>query len=873
MQDNREQIIPIKIEDEMKTSYIDYAMSVIVGRALPDVRDGLKPVHRRVIYGMHDLGFGPTHKYEKSAKSVGHVMGNFHPHGDSAIYDTLVRMAQPFSLRYPLIDGQGNFGSVDGDPAAAMRYTESRLSHHASLLLQDLDKNTIDYGPNYDSSHQEPLVLPSAFPNLLVNGSGGIAVGMATNIPPHNMNEVIDACVLMIDNSNVTVADIMKKMPGPDFPTGGYIRGRKGIIDAYSTGRGRVVMRAKVATEQLKLGREAIIVTELPYQVNKSRLVEEIAYLVRDKKLTGISDLRDESDRNGMRIVIELKKGEVPEVVINNLYKHTQLQTTFGVIMLALVDGRPRYLSLPQMLQHYLNHRRDVVVRRTRFELDRAERRLHIVHGLVVVQDNIDEVIKIIRAAANPEEAKRTLMATFKVPLEMARQIDPDAIEAVPLSEEQATAILEMRLSRLTQLEKTKLFHEAEELVTAITRYREILAETAEVWKIVKKELLEVKARFGDARRTEIVEDTGDLSIEDLIAEENMVITISHSGYIKRTPTALYRRQKRGGRGSTGVETKEEDWVEHLFIGTTHNYLMFFTDRGQAHWLKVYEIPQGGRATKGRPVVNLLQLQDGEQIRAVLPVGNNFEEGRYLIFATKRGQVCKQSLSLYKNPRKVGIKAINIEEGDELCDVKLTNGQSEVILATQMGMACRFHETNVRSMGRFTGGVKGINLNSGDHVIGVETPRPGADLLTVCENGYGKRSNVEDYRLTNRGGKGVINIKANDRNGKVVAVKEVIDEDELIMITREGMSIRSRVADTRTIGRNTQGVRLINLQEGDKVMGVARLAEKDDDEELDGAEVIEGTETDDVDAETAGDTGAVEDGEDNSPEAGDTDES
>lgn len=867
MQDNREQIIPINIEDEMKTSYIDYAMSVIVGRALPDVRDGLKPVHRRVIYGMHDLGFGPTHKYEKSAKSVGHVMGNFHPHGDLAIYDTLVRMAQPFSLRYPLIDGQGNFGSVDGDPAAAMRYTESRLSHHAALLLQDLDKNTVDFGPNYDSSHQEPLVLPSAFPNLLVNGSGGIAVGMATNIPPHNMGEVIDACVLMINNPKVTIAELMQKMPGPDFPTGAYIRGRKGIMDAYSTGRGRVVMRARVATEQLKLGREAIIVTELPYQVNKARLVEEIAYLVRDKKITGISDLRDESDRNGMRIVIELKKGEVPEVVINNLYKHTQLQTTFGVIMLALVDGRPRYLSLPQMLQYYLNHRRDVVVRRTRFELDRAERRLHIVHGLVVVQDNIDEVIKIIRAAANPEEAKRTLMATFKVPLEMARQVDPDVTEAVPLSEEQATAILEMRLSRLTQLEKTKLFHEAEELVAAITRYRHILAETTEVWKIITKELLDVKAKYADARRTEIIEDTGDLSIEDLIAEENMVITISHSGYIKRTPTALYRRQKRGGRGSTGVETKEEDWVEHLFIGTTHNYLMFFTDRGQAHWLKVYEIPQGGRATKGRPVVNLLQLQEGEQIRAVLPVGNKFDDNRALIFATKKGQVCKQALSLYSNPRKVGIKAINIEEGDELCDVKLTNGQSEVILATQMGMACRFHETAVRSMGRFTGGVKGINLNPGDHVVGVETPRPGADLLTVCENGYGKRSNVEDYRLTNRGGKGVINIKANERNGKVVAVKEVIDEDELIMITREGMSIRSRVADTRTIGRNTQGVRLINLQDDDKVVGVARLAEKEDDED----ENFEGVEGDELemgdDAAPAADGPDAEEGE-----AGDSDE-
>jgi len=849
MQNNREQIVPINIEDEMKTSYIDYAMSVIVGRALPDVRDGLKPVHRRVIYGMHDLGFGPTHKMEKSAKSVGHVMGNFHPHGDSAIYDTLVRMAQDFSMRYPLIDGQGNFGSVDGDPAAAMRYTESRLSHFASLLLQDLEKNTVEFGPNYDASHQEPLVLPSAFPNLLVNGSGGIAVGMATNIPPHNLGEVIDACLLMIDNPDATVADLMKKMPGPDFPTGAYIRGRKGILDAYSTGRGRIVMRARVKTEQLKLGREAIIVTEIPYQVNKSRLVEEIAYLVRDKKLTGISDLRDESDRNGMRIVIELKKGEVPEVVINNLYKHTQLQTTFGVIMLALVDGRPRYLSLPKMLHHYLNHRRDVVVRRTRFELDRAEKRLHIVHGLVVVQDNIDEVIRIIRAAANPEEAKQKLMSTFYVPLEMAKQIDPDVTAKVPLSDEQATAILEMRLSRLTQLEKSKLFQEADELVKAIMNYRRILGETQEVWKIVRKELQDVKAKYGDERRTEIVEDTGDLSIEDLIAEENMVVTMSHTGYIKRTPTSLYRRQRRGGKGSTGSDLKDEDWIEHLFIGTTHNYLMFFTDRGQAHWLKVYEIPQAGRSSKGRPVVNMLQLEPGEKIRGMLPVGNKFEENRYIVFCTAKGQVCKQSLSLYSNPRKAGIKAINIEQGDSLCDVKLTNGQSEIIIATRNGMACRFHETAVRPMGRFTSGVKGITLNPDDHVVGLETPRPGASLLTVCENGHGKRSDVDDYRLINRGGKGVINIKTSERNGKVVAVKEVIDDDELMMITREGITVRFRVAELRTLSRNTQGVRLINLSDKDSVVSVARLAEKEEDGDL-GAEGEEGA--DDAGAEETG---------------------
>ncbi|MCX7718195.1 MAG: DNA gyrase subunit A [Candidatus Sumerlaeaceae bacterium] len=830
MQDSREQIYPKNIEDEMKSSYIDYAMSVIVGRALPDVRDGLKPVHRRVIYAMHELGFGPTHKTEKSAKSVGAVMGNYHPHGDAAIYDTLVRMAQDFSLRYPLIDGQGNFGSVDGDPPAAMRYTESRLSRFAELLLQDLEMDTVNWQPNYDGSLMEPTVLPSAFPNLLVNGSGGIAVGMATNIPPHNLSETIDGCVALIDNPNASVRDLMRHIKGPDFPTGAYIFGCKGIIDAYSTGRGRVIMRARLRTEQLKGGRDAIIVTELPYQVNKARLVEEIAALVRDKVITGISDLRDESDRDGMRVVIELKKGEPPEVVINNLYKHTQLQSTFGIIMLALVDGRPRYLSLPKMIQLFLNHRRDVVVRRTRFELDRAEKRLHIVHGLCVVQDNIDAVVRIIRAAASPDDAKAQLMAKFKVPAEMAREIDPGAPSAVPLSEQQAQAILDMRLARLTQLEKDKLFEERRKLVEAINRHRRVLGDTSEVWSIVRGELIEIKKNYGDERRTEIVDDTGELSIEDLIADENMIITISHSGYIKRTPTDQYRRQKRGGKGITGAQTKEEDWVEHLFVGTTHNFLMFFTDRGMAHWLKVYEIPQGGRATKGRPVVNMLQLEKGEKIRAVLPV-REFDDQHYLVFATAKGQVCKQALSHYSNPRKVGIKAINIEEGDTLVDVKLTNGQSEIVLATRDGMAVRFHETDVRPMGRFTSGVRGISLNPGDEVVGLETPRPGATLLTVCENGYGKRSAIDDYRLISRGGKGVINIKTTERNGRVVDVKEVIDTDELIIITREGISIRVRASDFRVISRNTAGVRLIDLEGDDKVVGVARIAETDQGEE------------------------------------------
>lgn len=831
MQESREQIIVHDIEDEMRVSYLDYAMSVIVGRALPDVRDGLKPVHRRVIYAMHELGFTSSHKFEKSAKSVGHVMGNYHPHGDQAIYDTLVRMAQDFSMRYPLIDGQGNFGSVDGDPPAAMRYTEARLSKFAELLLQDIDKNTVDWSPNYDASALEPTVLPSAFPNLLCNGSDGIAVGMSTRIPPHNLGEVIDACVALIDKPSASVAELMRYLPGPDFPTGGLIYGRRGIADAYATGRGSIVMRARLRTEQLKGGRQAIVVTEIPYQVNKAKLIEKIAQLVQEKKITGISDLRDESDRSGLRIVIELKRDEVPEVIINNLYQHTQLQETFNVILLALVDNRPRYLSLPRMIQLYLNHRRDVVTRRTRFELDRAQKRLHIVHGLCIVQDNIDFVVKTIRQASTPEEAKQKLMESLWIPLEMVQVIDPQATEARPLSADQAQAILDMRLSRLTQLEKSKLLEERDQLVEAITKYRRILGDIREVWAIVRQELLEIKKKFADERRTEIVDESGELRIEDLIADENMIITITHSGYIKRTPTDQYRRQRRGGKGVLGAETKEEDWVEHLFVGTTHNYLMFFTDRGRAYWLRVYEIPQAGRHARGRAVVNMLELEPGEKICAVLPV-RDFEEGQFLIFATAKGQVCKQALSLYSRPRRAGIKAIGIGEGDTLVDVKLTNGQQEVILATRHGMAIHFHESVVRPMGRDTSGVRGINLNKGDEVIGLETPRPNATLLTVCERGFGKRSAVADYRITNRGGKGVINIKTTERNGLVVAVKEVLDEDELIVMTREGKAIRLRVSDIRVVSRNTQGVKIIDIAEGDVVTGVARLAEKDSDEEM-----------------------------------------
>jgi DNA gyrase subunit A len=832
MQENREQILLHDIEEEMKVSYLDYAMSVIVGRALPDVRDGLKPVHRRVIFAMHELGFTSTHKFEKSAKSVGHVMGNYHPHGDQAIYDTLVRMAQDFSMRYPLIDGQGNFGSVDGDPAAAMRYTESRLSKYAELLLQDIERNTVDWTPNYDASALEPTVLPSAFPNLLCNGSDGIAVGMSTRIPPHNLGEVVDACVALIDKPTISIAELMKYLPGPDFPTGGFICGRKGILDAYSTGRGAIVMRARVNVEQLKGSRQALVVTELPYQVNKARLIEKIADLVQEKKITDISDLRDESDRNGMRILIELKRDAVPEIVLNNLYKHTQLQETFNVILLALVDNRPRYLSLPRMIQLYLNHRRDVVTRRTRFELDRAQKRLHIVQGLCVVQDNIDYVVKTIRTASTPDEAKQKLMETLWIPLEMVRIIDPEATEPQHLSAEQAQAILDMRLSRLTQLEKSKLLEERDQLIEAITKYRHILGDVREVWAIVREELLEVKKKYADERRTEITDAATDMPIESLIPDENMVITITHSGYIKRTPTDQYRRQRRGGKGVVGAEMREQDWVEHLFIGTTHNYLMFFTDQGRAYWLKVYDIPQAGRQSRGRAIVNMLELQPDEKVCAVLPV-SDFDEGKFLIFATARGQVCKQALPLYGNVRRTGIKAINIGEGDTLVDVKLTNGQQDIILATRKGMAIRFHETVVRPMGRDTGGVRGILLHKGDEVIGLESPRPGATLLTVCEHGYGKRSAVEDYRLTNRGGKGVINIRTTERNGLVVAVKEVVDTEELIVMTREGRAIRLKVSDIRVISRNTQGVRIIDLAEGDLVTGVARLAESDDEEEPD----------------------------------------
>jgi DNA gyrase subunit A len=831
MSEFRERIISQNIEEEMKTSYIDYAMSVIVGRALPEVRDGLKPVHRRILYAMFREDLLSNRSYSKSAGVVGEVLKKYHPHGDSAVYDTMVRMAQPWAMRYPLIDGQGNYGSVDGDRPAAYRYTEARLSPIAEFLLQDIDKDTVDFVDNFDGKVQEPVVLPAAFPNMLVNGSAGIAVGMATNIPPHNLGEVIDALVQKIDKPDSTTAELMKKLPGPDFPTGGYIYGREGIRKAYETGRGKVVMRARCKVEAMEKGnREAIIVTEIPYMVNKASLQQQIADLVRDKKIGGISDMRDESDREGMRIVIELKRGEVPEVVINNLYKHTKMQDSFSVILLSIVSKQPRYQALPSILQEYIDHRIEVIVRRTNFELARALKRIHIVHGLFVVLDNVDAVIAIIRKSESTETARTALMEKFSVPKKMAKEFDPTVDEAMPLSKEQAQAILDMRLGRLTALEQDKLLEERKELVAAIDDYRDILSKEQRVSNIVKDELLEVKKKFNDDRRTEIIDATDELTVEDLIAEENMVVTISNQGYIKRTATSAYRTQKRGGKGLAAMATKDEDWVEQMFIATTHNYILFFTNKGKAYWLKVYELPEAGRNTKGRPIINMLELDEGERIMAMIPV-REFSEKEHLIMVTKKGQVVKNALSLYSNPRKTGIKAIKVVDDDELIMVRSTGDASEIVIATHRGMAIRFNEKDLRPLGRFTQGVRGINLAKGDYVVGMEVCQPDGTIITVSENGFGKRSKVEDYRLVNRGGKGVINIKCTKRNGNVVGIKQVKDDDELIMITQNGQSIRFKVSSVRVMGRATQGVTLHDLGGKDKIVMVERVNDADAEDE------------------------------------------
>ncbi len=804
----RQRIIPKDIEEEMRVSYLDYSMSVIVARALPDVRDGLKPVHRRVLYGMYELGVYYNRPYKKSARIVGEVLGKYHPHGDSAVYDTMVRMVQDFSLRYPLLDGQGNFGSVDGDSPAAMRYTEVRLAKIAHEMLRDLEKDTVDWRPNFDETLKEPVVLPTVFPNLLCNGSSGIAVGMATNIPPHNLSEVVDALVAQIDNPDITVPELMQIIKGPDFPTAGIIMGIDGIRSAYETGRGKVVVRARANIEHLRNNRSQIVITEMPFQVNKASVIEKIAQLVRDKKIEGITDIRDESDRDGLRVVIEMRRDAQPEVILNQLYKHTQLQTTFGIINLALVDGVPRVLTLKEMLQEFINHRHEVILRRTRYELDQAEKRAHILEGLKIALDNIDAVIETIKKSRDPETARNNLMRKFG------------------LSEIQAKAILDMRLQRLTGLERKKIEEEYRELLKTIERLRAILDSTALQMQIIKDELLELKENYGDERRTEIISTFEDFSIEDMIAEEDMVITITRDGYIKRFPVSGYRRQHRNTRGSTGAVAKGEDFVEHLFIASTHNYILFFTDKGKAYWLKVHEIPQVGKAGKGRAIVNMIQVSRGEKITAFVNV-RNFTDDRFLMMATEKGLVKKTRLSAFKNPRRDGIIAIKLNEGDNLIEVKLTDGNNDVILATANGLAIRFNEKEVREMGRNAAGVRGISLEKDDRVIGMVVVKREGTLLTVSEKGFGKRTDIRQYRITHRGGKGIKTFKVSEKTGRLVAIKEVVDSDDLMLITANAVILRIHVGNISVTGRDTMGVRLMKLDEGDKVSDVARVVKED----------------------------------------------
>ena len=802
----------VNIEQEMRQSYMDYAMSVIIGRALPDVRDGLKPVHRRVLYAMSDLGNDWNRPYKKSARIVGDVIGKYHPHGDTAVYDTIVRMAQEFSLRYPLVDGQGNFGSIDGDPPAAMRYTEIRMTRMAAELLTDLDRDTVDFVANYDDSSQEPSVLPAKLPNLLINGSSGIAVGMSTNIPPHNLGEVVDALVALLAEPMLSSGQLMQYIRGPDFPTGGFIHGLAGIREAYETGKGIVQMRARTSVEENdRTGKSSIIVEEIPFQINKARLIERIADLVNEKRIEGISDLRDESDREGMRIVIELKKDIVPDVVLNQLYKMTPMQDSFGVILLAIVDERPQLLTLKHSLVHFLNHRRDVVRRRTAFTLAKAQDRLHLLNGLKIALDNLDAVIRLIRAGDSPSNVRRQLTTRFV------------------LSETQAQAILDMRLQRLTQLEQGKIIDEHTETLGLIKQLEHILADPGEIDALISQELQDLKTRFGDARRTEILAASADLSVEDLIAEEDMVVTISHAGYIKRTAASLYRSQRRGGRGIVAATTRDEDFVEHLFVCSTHAYLLVFTSLGRVYWIKVHEIPQAGRASKGKAIINLLPLGDGEQISAFLPV-REFRDDASLVFATRNGLVKKTVLMAYANPRQGGIIAISLEDGDEVIGVRLTHAEQEILLSTRRGQAIRFSEQDVRPMGRITQGVKGISLEAGDEVVSLAVLNPDESLLTVSSLGYGKRSNVDAYRLQSRAGKGVITMRTTDKTGEVVGVREVTDDDHLMLITNSGRVIRLRIRELRTIGRNTQGVRLFDVDSQERVVSLALLAEDEEED-------------------------------------------
>ncbi|HOU03744.1 MAG TPA: DNA gyrase subunit A [Smithellaceae bacterium] len=795
---------PVNIEDEMKKSYMDYAMSVIIGRAIPDVRDGLKPVHRRALYSMYEMGNRYNKPYKKSARIVGDIIGKYHPHGDVAVYDTIVRLAQDFSMRYPLVDGQGNFGSIDGDPPAAMRYTEVRLARIAEEVLADLEKETVDFVPNYDESLFEPSLLAARIPLLLLNGSSGIAVGMATNIPPHNLTEVVNGTIAYINNPDITVDKLMKHIQGPDFPTAGFINGREGIIAAYKTGRGIIKMRARAIIEKnSRNDKETIVITEIPYQVNKAALIEKISDLVRDKKINGISDLRDESDREGIRIVIDLKRDENSSVILNQLYKLTPMESSFGIIMLAITEGRPQVLNLKEIIEKFVVFRREVVVRRTEFDLARAKERAHILEGLIVALNNIDAIVALIKAAKNPQEASDKLCAKFG------------------LSEIQAKAILEMRLQRLTGLERAKIDEEYKEVKKLMAMLEGILADPQKVLQVIIDELNEIKERYGDERRTEIVASSGDIDIEDMIVEEDMVVTISHAGYIKRNPVSLYRSQRRGGRGKVGMGTKEEDFVERIFIASTHHYLLIFTNRGRVHWLKVYQIPQAGRAAKGKAIVNMINLGPGERLSAILPV-REFGEDKYVVMVTKQGTIKKTELAAYSNPRSGGIIAISIENGDELVDVKLTTGKQDIFLATRRGMAIRFREDDVRDMGRTAKGVRGIRLVKDDEVVGVDIPAQNTFVLTVAEKGFGKCTPIEEYRLQSRGGKGTINLKTVPKVGDVSGVLQVAGDEHVMLISNSGKVIRIKVADIPVNHRATQGVKLIDLEPEEKLVGIAR---------------------------------------------------
>lgn len=805
--EQKQNYIQVNIEDEMRKSYLDYAMSVIIGRALPDVRDGLKPVHRRILYAMNDMGLQHNKPYKKSARVVGDVIGKYHPHGDAAVYEAIVRMAQDFSMRIPLVDGQGNFGSMDGDPPAAMRYTEVRMTQIASELLADIDKDTVDFMPNYDETLQEPTVLPSKIPNLLLNGSSGIAVGMATNIPPHNLGELIDGIIALVHNPDIDTEELMNYIPGPDFPTGGFIYGKEGIRSAYTTGKGILRIRAKAFIEKKQRGdKESIIISELPYQVNKAKLIEKIAELVQEKKIEGIADIRDESDREGVRVVIDLKKDEISKVVLNNLYKQTQMESAFGVTFLAIRNGRPEVMTLKQMLECFIEFRKEVIIRRTWFELRQAEERAHILEGLKIALDHIDEIIELIRSSSAPAQAKERLMQRFE------------------LSEAQAQAILDMRLQRLTGLERDKINEEYLDTIKRIERYHQILENERLVLELIVEELTEIKNKYADQRRTEIVETAEEIRIEDMIVEEQVVVTVSSSGYIKRNPVSLYRTQQRGGKGVTGMTTKEEDIVETLFVASTHDYILVFTNRGKAYLLRTYEIPQAGRAARGKAIVNLLNMAPDESVSAVLPV-SSFDEGKFIVMATKRGTIKKTELSAFSSVRSSGIIAIGLEEGDTLIGAELTDGNREIFLGTKHGMAIRFKEDEVRPMGRSAQGVRGIRLEKDDEVVAMEVLRGNATLLTITEKGYGKRSNISEYRRQSRGGKGIITIKTDLRNGMVVGIKQVVDEDNIMIITSNGKIIRIDVKSISVIGRNTKGVRLISVEENERVVGVTRIAE------------------------------------------------